>query len=67
MINDARHPNAEAHAKVMEDLRRRSPRQVFETLVEAGIYTPNGELTAPYRADNSNGVRRAKKKLAKRK
>jgi len=67
MINDGRHANAEAHAKVMEDLRQRSPRQIFETVVEAGIYTPEGRLTAPYRANGSSGDHRAKKQPAKRK
>ncbi len=60
MINDGRHGNAEAHAKVMADLRRRSSRQIFETSVEAGIHTPDGELRAPYRANGANGESRAK-------
>jgi len=64
VINDGRHANAAAHAKVMRDLRQRSSREIFETAVEAGIYTAGGKLTARYRA---NGALSAKKALSKRK
>ena len=67
MINASRHGNAEAHAKVMEDLRQRSSCQIFETAVEAGIFTPECELTEPCRAGASNGGHRAKKQQPKRK
>ncbi len=64
MINDGRHANAAAHAKVMKDLRQRSSHEIFETAVEAGIYTAGGQLTARYR---TNGTLVTKKAPAKRK
>jgi len=35
----------------MERLRSMSPEEVFQTAVDAGIYTPDGKLTSPYRQD----------------
>lgn len=43
------HINAEAHKRVMEWLRQASPEEICQSAVEAGIYTPDGRLTEPYR------------------
>ena len=43
------HVNEDPHRRLMERLRSMSPEEVFQTLVDAGIYTPDGELTSPYR------------------
>jgi hypothetical protein len=48
------HANAEVHARIMADLRKMTPHEVFLTAVESGIYTPDGQLTAHYR-DDSDG------------
>lgn len=40
---------AAVYSKVVRDMRRRSPKEVFATLVEAGIYRRDGRLTKPYR------------------
>ena len=37
------------YAKVIRDVRSRSSKEVFKTLVDAGIYTKAGRLTKPYR------------------
>jgi hypothetical protein len=37
------------YAEVVRDMRNRSAKQVFATLVEAGIYSKNGHLTKNYR------------------
>jgi hypothetical protein len=37
--------------RVLAKLRRLSPQELFEIAVEAGIYTPDGQLTPPYRDD----------------
>jgi hypothetical protein len=37
------------YAKVVSEMRKRSSKQVFATLVDAGIYTRNGRLTKHYR------------------
>lgn len=42
------HPNAEAHKKVMAWLKTATKREFFESLVHAGIYTPEGKLTQKY-------------------
>jgi hypothetical protein len=47
------HANAEVHKRLMEDLDRMTPAEFFETLVRAGIYTPEGELTEHYRSGPS--------------
>ena len=47
----AAHTNRKAiYAKVVRDIRSRSSKEVFETLIEAGIYQRNGRLTKHYRA-----------------
>lgn len=40
-----------AHARAMARLRIMSPEEIFQSAVAAGIYTPDGQLTAPYRAE----------------
>jgi hypothetical protein len=37
------------YAEVVRDMRNRGAKQVFATLVEAGIYLKNGRLTKNYR------------------
>ena len=47
--NDFRSRRDTVYAKVVAEMRQRSPKQVFATLVEAGIYTKDGRLTKRYR------------------
>ena len=42
------HENAAVHALIMEELRKMTPEEVFQTAVDAGIYSPSGRLTRPY-------------------
>ncbi len=43
------HANASVHRRVMERLESMSPREFLAFSVEAGIHTPDGKLTAPYK------------------
>lgn len=43
------HINAEAHKRVMKWLKEASEEEIFQSAVEAGIYTADGKLTEPYR------------------
>jgi hypothetical protein len=43
------HANAEAHARLMERWSKMTSAEIFQTIVDAGIYTPDGELAEPYR------------------
>lgn len=45
------HENAEVHARVMERLAKMSREELLAGDVRAGIRTPDGQLTAPYRSD----------------
>ncbi len=45
------HPNAEAHKRFMAAFRRMTPAERFQTIVDAGICTPDGQFTAPYTSD----------------
>lgn len=49
------HANAKVHARIMADLERMTPEQIFQTAVRAGIYTPDGRLTEHYRDNSSEG------------
>ena len=42
------HGNAEVHKRLMARLRKMTPKELFQTIVDAGIYKPNGELAEPY-------------------
>ncbi len=46
------HPNAETHKKVMALLRKMTPQEALEMSVRAGVHTPDGRLTPPYRPDD---------------
>jgi hypothetical protein len=46
------HANAETHARIMARLKKMTPHEIFLTAVEAGIYTPDGQLTEHYRDDS---------------
>jgi hypothetical protein len=37
--------------RALAELMRLTPREAFELAVRAGILTPDGELTEPYRTD----------------
>jgi hypothetical protein len=37
--------------RALAKLKQLSPREAFELAVRAGIYTPDGRLTPPYRPD----------------
>lgn len=45
------HENAETHARVMERLARMNREELIASSVRAGIRTPDGQLTPPYRSD----------------
>jgi hypothetical protein len=48
------HANAEVHARIMADLKQMTPAEFLETLVQAGICTPDGKLTEHY-AEGAEG------------
>jgi hypothetical protein len=64
----APHGNAEAHKLVMQRLNAMSARDIFKTLVKAGIYTAAGGLTARYQAPapKTKGSKAARKQASKR-
>lgn len=41
--------------KVLADLKKMSPEELFQLAVDAGIYTEDGELTEPYK-DNDDDI-----------
>jgi hypothetical protein len=43
------HANAEVHKRFMEWLERATEEEKFQSLVSAGILTPEGEFTEHYR------------------
>ena len=43
------HANARPHRRVMAALEKMSPEQALALSVEAGIHTPDGQLTAAYK------------------
>lgn len=43
------HANAAVHERIMRDLRAMAPEEFMMSLVQAGICTPDGQLTAHYR------------------
>lgn len=49
--------NAAAHEKVMERLAKMDRAELIASGVRAGIREPDGQLTAPYRSDASNGMK----------
>ncbi|REG30989.1 hypothetical protein ATI61_106459 [Archangium gephyra] len=42
------HANAENHKRIMEKLKTMTQAEFFQSLVDAGIYTPKGRLTRRY-------------------
>jgi len=44
----APHANAEGHRLFMAWISKATPEEVFQSLVDAGIYTPDGKLTERY-------------------
>jgi hypothetical protein len=42
------HANAEPHKRLMVRLRKMTPEELFQSAVEAGIYTKKGKLTKRY-------------------
>jgi len=42
---------AKVYARVVRDMRSRTPKEVFATIMAAGIYTKSGRLTKPYRSE----------------
>jgi hypothetical protein len=47
---------AQAHRETLDALRLMTPEQVFETLVAAGIYAPDGQLLEPYAEAHDDDV-----------
>jgi hypothetical protein len=37
--------------RVLAEMEQMSPEELFQVAVQAGIYTPDGKLTPPYRDD----------------
>jgi hypothetical protein len=44
------HINAEPHRRAMERLKKMTSEEIFQSAVQAGIYTPDGQLTEPYKS-----------------
>jgi hypothetical protein len=40
-----------ARRRILAEMQKMSPQELFELAVRAGIYTPDGRLTPPYRPD----------------
>ncbi|UQA61175.1 hypothetical protein [Polyangium aurulentum] len=57
------HGNAEVHRLIMEEWKRMTPAEALESLVQAGICTPDGELTAPYRDEPEPRDARGKRNM----
>lgn len=52
------HENAETHARVMARLEQMSREELIASDVRAGIRTPDGQLTAPYRPSEGTNRQR---------
>jgi hypothetical protein len=50
-VEATRNSEQELHERVLARLRGMTRDEAFALAVEAGIYTPDGELTPPYRED----------------
>jgi hypothetical protein len=50
-------PEQKALDRALAKLRAMAPDEFFQTLVHAGIYTPDGRLTAPYTSDEPSAYR----------
>ena len=50
------HANAEVHRRIMEKLSKMTKEQLAQTVVDAGICTPEGELTEHYRDPDEMNV-----------
>lgn len=50
------HANAAPHARLMAWLEKATPAEVFQSAVEAGIYSPDGRLLPPYADDEVDEV-----------
>lgn len=42
-------PHAAAHERLLARLAKMSAEEIFQTMIDAGIYTKDGKLTKPYR------------------
>ena len=49
------HPNARTHRRVMALLESMTPQEALALSVKAGIHTPDGKLTAPYKPPEEQG------------
>jgi C-terminal processing protease CtpA/Prc len=56
------HANAEVHERIMAKLKRMTPHEIFLTLVDAGIYTPEGKLTERYGGEPDTPAEATQKK-----
>ncbi|AUX46688.1 uncharacterized protein SOCE26_081960 [Sorangium cellulosum] len=45
--------------RILADMRKMSPQALFELAVQAGIFTPEGDLTAPYKENSPSPYRDA--------
>lgn len=43
------HANARSHQRVMDLMEKMTPEEALALSVSAGIHTPDGKLTAPYK------------------
>ena len=50
--------DARAQQRALARLRRMTADELFQLAVRAGIYTPDGELAAPYRGGRRRNGRR---------
>ncbi len=48
------HANARAHAAFMKRMAKMTPHEIFQTMVEAGVYTKSGKLTKRYASQSDD-------------
>lgn len=53
-----------AHATTLERLGKMSPDELFQTMVDAGIYTAEGKVRPPYAKASPAPAKRAKRHAA---
>jgi hypothetical protein len=57
-VEDTLDSRTNARRAVLAEMRKMTPKQLFEIAVRAGIYTKRGRLTSPYRDDTAPSAAR---------
>jgi hypothetical protein len=50
-------PETRARRRVLREMRKMTPSELFAIAVRAGIYTKDGKLTKPYRSNEPSACR----------